>query len=96
MVNKMLGFFSEGQLSAILNHPAAKTLETRFCEDRRFCGFVKIESKIDGLKFAHAMCSFFSFSDDQGFIRRFLDICAGEMAVRIDEIRKKGQRPFRP
>lgn len=42
--------FSEGQLSAILNHPAAKTLETRFCDDENLV--------IDGLKFARAMCSF--------------------------------------
>ena len=41
--------FSEGQLSAILNHPTAKTLETRFCDDENLV--------IDGLKFARAMCS---------------------------------------
>ena len=42
--------FSEGQLSAILNYPAAKTLETRFCDDENLV--------INGLKFARAMCSF--------------------------------------
>ena len=57
------------QLSAILNHPAAKTLETRFCNDA--IGYRRFEIRAGDVR---GLSSFFPFSDDQGFIRRCLGI----------------------